>query len=313
MILLSGFLEICYSSPQARKGCIINKMRPKNLITKIFLDGGDAAETQHVIDVLGWLDGQTTNPSLIAKNPEAQRRLGQGSHFTPEEITNLYQSIVQTASSLIPDGSISIEVTANSDTTADDMLRQARDMNTWIPNAHIKFPTIKAGLAAAEQHIKEGGRINMTLCFSQPQAAAVYAATKGAKRGQVFVSPFIGRFDDCGERGIDTIANIQSMFKAGDGHVMTLAASIRTMDHLLWCLAHQVDIITAPAAILIEWANQDMPIPDIDFSYDTSGLKSLPFEEINLHQPWHSYDIQHDLTDQGLTRFANDWNQLLGK
>ena len=34
----------------------------------------------------------------------------------------------------------------------------------------------------------------MTLCFSQKQAAAVYAATKGS-RAPVYVSPFIGRLD----------------------------------------------------------------------------------------------------------------------
>ena len=40
----------------------------------------------------------------------------------------------------------------------------------------------------------------MTLCFSQEQAAAVYAATKGSKE-PVYVSPFLGRLDDRGEDG----------------------------------------------------------------------------------------------------------------
>ena len=38
--------------------------------TKILLDGGDAQETERIRKLLGFLDGQTTNPSLIAKNPE---------------------------------------------------------------------------------------------------------------------------------------------------------------------------------------------------------------------------------------------------
>jgi transaldolase len=33
----------------------------------------------------------------------------------------------------------------------------------------------------AQNSVKQGMRINMTLCFSQQQAAAVYAATKGTK------------------------------------------------------------------------------------------------------------------------------------
>jgi transaldolase len=37
----------------------------------------------------------------------------------------------------------------------------------------------------------------MTLCFTQEQAAAVYAATK-VTQAPVYVSPFIGRLDDQG-------------------------------------------------------------------------------------------------------------------
>lgn len=48
-------------------------MRPANLKTKIFLDSGDPKETREAISLLGFLDGQTTNPTLIAKNPQAQQ------------------------------------------------------------------------------------------------------------------------------------------------------------------------------------------------------------------------------------------------
>ena len=41
--------------------------------TKILLDGGDSEETQRIKRLLGFLDGQTTNPSLIAKNPEVKK------------------------------------------------------------------------------------------------------------------------------------------------------------------------------------------------------------------------------------------------
>jgi transaldolase len=41
--------------------------------TKILLDGGDSQETQRIRRLLGFLDGQTTNPSLIAKNPEVKK------------------------------------------------------------------------------------------------------------------------------------------------------------------------------------------------------------------------------------------------
>jgi len=39
-------------------------IRPK---TKILVDGGDPQETQRIKHLLGFVDGQTTNPSLIAR------------------------------------------------------------------------------------------------------------------------------------------------------------------------------------------------------------------------------------------------------
>ena len=57
-------------------------MRPGGLATRIFLDGGNPAETKEIIRVLGFLDGQTTNPTLIAKNPEAAKRLEAGKRFS---------------------------------------------------------------------------------------------------------------------------------------------------------------------------------------------------------------------------------------
>lgn len=129
----------------------------KNLKTKIFLDGGDPEETKEIISLLGFLDGQTTNPTLIAKNPEAQARIARGEKF----------SKVEKISSLIPGGSVSVEVYADKSTAAEEMLKQAGEMFSWIPNAHIKFPITSEGLEVAEQFVRAGKRVNMTLCFSQ--------------------------------------------------------------------------------------------------------------------------------------------------
>ena len=157
-------------------------MRPKNLASRIFLDGGSPDESREIISLLGFLDGQTTNPSLISKNPEAKKRIERGPKFRQDEIFDFYRNVVRTISGLIPQGSVSVEVYADAVTTSDKMLAMGREMFSWIPNAHIKFPTSKEGLKAAEQAVREGLRVNMTLCFTQEQAAAVYAATRGAKK-----------------------------------------------------------------------------------------------------------------------------------
>jgi transaldolase len=70
------------------------------------------------------------------------------------------------------------------------MVAEGEEMFGWIPNAYIKYPCIYEGLKAARMSVERGLRVNMTLCFSQEQAAAVYAATKGTK-DPVYVSPFV--------------------------------------------------------------------------------------------------------------------------
>lgn len=53
-------------------------MRPKNLKTRIFLDGGDPGETTNIIKAMGFLDGQTTNPTFMIparSNPSPTRKL----------------------------------------------------------------------------------------------------------------------------------------------------------------------------------------------------------------------------------------------
>ena len=52
-------------------------MKPQNLRSRIFLDGGDPEEAVEIISLIGFLDGQTTNPTLISKNPKAKERLAQ--------------------------------------------------------------------------------------------------------------------------------------------------------------------------------------------------------------------------------------------
>jgi transaldolase len=286
--------------------------RPK---TKILVDGGDPNETLRIKSLLGFVDGQTTNPSLIAKNPEIQQFVASGHTLSSEEEKNEYRKIVQSISPLVGDAGVSIEVFADLDTTAEDMLAQGQEMFSWIPNAYIKYPCTHEGLRAAQLSVQKGFRVNMTLCFSQEQAAAVYAATRGSKQ-PVYVSPFIGRLDDHGEDGMDLIKNIKKMYEHGDGHVHVLAASIRTINHLLYSFALGAELATVPGKVLDEWAAKDFPAPDQNFTYrgvDANGkpLKAIPYKELDLNLPWQSFDIAHELTNKGIQKFVADYKSTL--
>src|SRR5579863_6266549 len=175
--------------------------------TKILLDGGDPAETARIRQLLGYVDGQTTNPSLVAKNPAIHQRIAAGRPLSRQEEQDAYRDIVRQISPLVGDAGVSIEVYADLNTSADQMIAEGRQMFTWIPNAYIKYPCTREGLRAAQMSVREGLRVNLTLCFSQAQAAAVYDATKGTK-APAYISPFVGRLDDRGENGMDLVKNI---------------------------------------------------------------------------------------------------------
>jgi transaldolase len=283
--------------------------------TKILVDGGDPEETLRVKELLGFVDGQTTNPSLIAKNPELQKQIASGHTLSPQEEKDEYRKIVQAISPLIGDAGVSIEVFADIGTMAEEMLAQGEEMFSWIPNAYIKYPCTHEGLRAAEMSVRRQMRVNMTLCFSQDQAAAVYAATKGSPN-PVYVSPFVGRLDDHGENGMDVVKNIKKMYQHGDGHVYVLAASIRHVDHLLASFAFGVELATVPAKVLRDWAGKSFPMPDQGFKYkavDAKGkpLNPIPYQDLNVNCPWQDFDVAHELTKAGIQKFVADYRSTL--
>jgi transaldolase len=286
--------------------------RPK---TKLLVDGGDPEETLRIKTLIGFVDGQTTNPSLIAKNPEIQRSLTADRQLSEQEEKDAYKDIVQSISQLVGDAGVSIEVFADLDSRAEEMLAQGQEMFTWIPNAYVKYPCTHEGLRAAEMSVQKRIRVNMTLCFSQAQAAAVYAATRGSKE-PVYVSPFVGRLDDQGEDGMDLVRNIKKMYERSDGHVHVLAASIRTINHLLCSFFLGAELATVPSKVLQEWAAAGFPMPDQNFKYkavDAKGkaVKPIPYQELDLDQPWESFDLAHELTTKGIQKFVADYRSTL--
>lgn len=283
--------------------------------TKVLVDGGDPEETLRVKNLVGFVDGQTTNPTLVTKNPEVRQRISSGQKFSEQEELDEYRKIVRAISPLVGDAGVSIEVFADSDTIGEQMFAQGQQMFSWIPNAYIKYPCTHEGLRSAQMSVQKSIRVNITLCFSQEQAAAVYAATIGTKE-PVFVSPFIGRLDDRGENGMDLVRNIKKMYEAGDGHVLVLAASIRHLDHLLGSFAFGADLVTAPRKVWEEWGAAAFPVPEKDFNYeatDASGarLKPIPYNELDLNGPWDGFEIRHELTTKGIRQFVADYKSTL--
>ena len=189
---------------------------------KFFLDTADLAEIEEVAS-WGALAGVTTNPSLYAR--------------TGGKLEDFEGHLVKICK--LVDGPVSGEVTAED---RDGMIEQGRALAALADNMVVKIPVGVEGLAATKALFEEGIDVNMTLVFTVPQA--LLAARAGAR----YISPFVGRFDDIAEDGLDQLDDIVTAIKNYDfGHpVEIIAASIRSANHVAQAALMGADIATVP-------------------------------------------------------------------
>ena len=172
---------------------------------KFFIDTADINEIKELIPS-GFVDGITTNPSLIAK---------QG-----KDMGEIIKSICE-----IVKGPVSAEVTA---TDYETMLKEGKYLASIAKNIAVKVPLTTDGLKACRALSNMGIMVNVTLCFSSAQAILA------AKSGATFISPFIGRLDDIGEDGINLIKDIIQIYRNyPDFKTHVLVASIRNIEHII--------------------------------------------------------------------------------
>ena len=210
---------------------------------KFFIDTADIDAIAELND-LGMVDGVTSNPSLILKSGRDIREVS-------KEICDLVS------------GPVSAEVVA---TQADAMVAEGRKLAEVAENITVKLPLTWDGLKACKILSGEGKMVNVTLCFSANQALLA------AKAGATFISPFIGRLDDINLDGMDLIEDIRTIYDNYGFETEILAASIRSVNHVLESARIGADVITAPPGVIKQLAS-------------------------------------HPLTDKGLAQFLADWEK----
>lgn len=222
---------------------------------KFFLDTADLDEIKEAAS-WGALAGVTTNPTLYS-------RIG-------GKLADFHDHIARICE--IVDGPVSAESVAM---TRDEIIKDGRELAAIAPNVVVKVPTMIEGLAATKVLASEGIPVNMTLCFTVPQT--IMAARAGAR----YVSPFIGRFDDISEDGLEQVANIVTALGNYDfsentvngGQIEVIAASIRSANHVAQAALMGADIATVPFNVLKKC-------------------------------------VEHPLTDRGLDAFLKDWEKV---
>ena len=199
---------------------------------KLFIDSGNLKEIESLVP-LGIIDGITTNPSLLAKEPGDYR-----------EILKKICQIVK--------GPTSAEVVA---TDAEGMIREGRDLAAIDEHIVVKVPFTPDGVKACKALSSEGRRVNVTLIFSPVQAMLA------AKVGATYVSPFVGRLDDIASSGMGLVSEIVEIFENYQFTTEILVASTRGPMHIVEAARLGADICTCPAKVIHSLFNH--PLTDI--------------------------------------------------
>src|ERR1700754_1385808 len=189
---------------------------------KLFVDTGSIKEIESIAQ-LGILDGVTTNPSLLAKEPGDYRE-------------NLKKICA------IVKGPVSGEVTA---TDFAGMMREGNEIAKLDEHMVVKVPLTKDGIRSCKALSDAGTKVNVTLCFSAAQALLA------AKAGATFISPFVGRLDDIGQDGLSLISDIVQIYNAYDNlETEVLVASVRPPIHIIESAKMGAHVATLPPAVL---------------------------------------------------------------
>ncbi|HEY0872283.1 MAG TPA: fructose-6-phosphate aldolase [Vicinamibacterales bacterium] len=199
---------------------------------KLFIDSGNLKEIENLVP-LGIIDGITTNPSLLAKEPGDYR----------ENLKRICQ---------IVKGPTSAEVVA---TDAEGMIREGRDLAAIDEHIVVKVPFTREGVKACKALSSEGTRVNVTLVFSPAQALLA------AKVGATYVSPFVGRLDDISSAGMELVSQIVEIYQNYEFTTEVLVASTRSPMHIVEAARLGADICTCPAKVIDALFNH--PLTDI--------------------------------------------------
>lgn len=202
---------------------------------KFFIDTADTNEIKSAIK-RGWVDGVTTNPSLIAKS-------GRSFFEVIKEIAQL------------TDGPVSAEVIS---LKSDEMIKEGQELVKIAPNIVVKVPMCEEGMIAVKKFSEMGIKTNVTLVFSVMQALLA------AKAGATMVSPFVGRLDDIGSDGMSLIADIVEMYRNYDFKTEILVASVRSPMHIQQAALLGTDIATIPYKVMQQMTDHPLTTKGIE-------------------------------------------------
>ena len=212
---------------------------------KFYIDSANRDEIRQAHQC-GWVDGVTTNPSLVAKMAAAAGLKSQQSNpnnpvaYTGE-LKKFHDQLIQNICTDVQPGLVSAEVLSLQST---DMVNEGQQLSLLADNVVVKIPMTEQGLIAVRQLKNLGIKTNVTLVFS------VVQALMAAKAGATLVSPFVGRLDDTGADGMQLIEQIIKCYTHYKYSTQVLVASVRSPLHVSRAAVLGAHVVTLPFKVM---------------------------------------------------------------
>ena len=260
---------------------------------KLFLDSTNVEEIRELF-AFGIVDGITTNPTLMAKNGldnvefcfqisdvlASNDMISVSLEVISQNCNDMIQEVVDFFVSLLDgDASSRLFNMLLARKVGDELVNDNED-DIIVPKVTIKLPITFEGLKACKilsvdgiymPGISHGFEAKKTIMpVNMTLCFSAQQALLAAKAGAAYVSPFVGRLDDVGQSGMDLIRDIRTVFDNYYFDTEILVASVRNMEHVKEAAKIGADVVTLPPKILREM-------------------------------------VLHELTDKGLEKFLDDW------
>lgn len=221
---------------------------------QLFIDTANLKEITEANE-MGVIQGVTTNPSIIAKEPKGN-----------------YDELLVSLANYCSTNNLSLSVEVFS-TEYDQIIDEAQELHNnlskYHKNVYVKIPIGKTELKAINYLSGKGIKINCTCCYTKEQMSL--AALAGAD----YVSLFYARLRDIGGKPNEVLKYTSDFIFQNGLFTKIIAGSIRTSSDVIEAWEHGANIATTSFSVIQSMVNHPQTTTSINkFLEDFKGWRS---------------------------------------
>lgn len=171
----------------------------------------------------GLFYGVTTNPTLLEK--------AKSTRCETSELADLAREAFRLGAE-----EIQLQTWGGSDVEA--LIRRGEVLASIDPRVVVKVPITESGARAARFLVREGHRVTMTGVYATHQVVSAVAL------GATYAAPYLGRMNDAGKDGMESIMDMQCIVDATESDLRVLVASVRDVGEVARLAAAGIDTFT---------------------------------------------------------------------